>query len=261
MVIVAALFVIVPFLSWYGTWFGRELSDEQIETYLNDEEKPRNVQHALNRIVERMEKKDQSVRRWYPKIMSLAGHSIPQIREYAVWAMGHDNTSEEFHSRLREMLADEDAIVRGTAALWLVRFNDASGRPELVRMLTPVTVRAEDGGTVELIVEEEGSPVIRDAPLARIKRDDGQSVEIRAPQASRVETILVTDEGRVEAGAELMVLSPATEQVWEALRALYLVGLMEDVSFIERYARPLPGVPDYVQKQATDTLEAIRSRR
>ncbi|HEY7545930.1 MAG TPA: hypothetical protein VID27_13645, partial [Blastocatellia bacterium] len=44
MIVVAALFVIIPFLSWYGTWFGRELSDEQVETYLNDNEKPRNIQ-------------------------------------------------------------------------------------------------------------------------------------------------------------------------------------------------------------------------
>ena len=34
LVIVAALFIIVPFLTWYGTWFGRELSDEDLAKYL-----------------------------------------------------------------------------------------------------------------------------------------------------------------------------------------------------------------------------------
>ncbi len=30
LIIVAALFIIVPFLTWYGTWFGRDISDEEI---------------------------------------------------------------------------------------------------------------------------------------------------------------------------------------------------------------------------------------
>jgi hypothetical protein len=260
MAVVAALFVIVPFLSWYGTWFGRGLSDDQIETYINDDEKPRNIQHALNQIVERMEKGDESVRRWHPKIISLASHPIPQVREFAAWAMGHDNTSQEFHSTLLSMLEDENPTVRGTAALWLVRFNDASGRKELARMLKTTTLVAEESGAVEFLVSEEGLPVIAGAPLARVKKDDGQTVEIRAPQAGRIDSLKAVDESRVEAGAELIVLSPATEQVWESLRALYIVGQAEDAPFVERYARPLPGVPDHVQKQAAATLEAIRSR-
>ena len=34
LIIVAALFIIVPFLTWYGTWFGRGLSDQDIASYL-----------------------------------------------------------------------------------------------------------------------------------------------------------------------------------------------------------------------------------
>ena len=259
MLVVATLFVIIPFLSWYGSWFGRELSNEQVETYLNDNEKPRNIQHALNQIVERMEKGDQSVKRWYPKITSLAAHTIPQVREFAAWAMGHDNTAEEFHASLLSLLQDENATVRGTAALWLVRFNDASGRPELVRMLRFTTLRAEESGTIELLVKE-GLPVASGAPVARIKKDDGQTVEIRAKEAGRVSTLVVTDESRVETGADVMTLSPTIEQVWESLRALYLVGQTEDSPYVERYTRPLPGLPDQVQKQAAETMEAIRSR-
>ncbi len=258
--VVAALFIIIPFLSWYGSWFGRELSDEQVETYLNDNEKPRNIQHALNQIVERMEKGDGSVKRWYPKIISLAAHPIPQVREFAAWAMGHDNTAEEFHTSLLSMLQDENATVRGTAALWLVRFNDASGRPELVRMLSFTTVRAEESGTIEFLVKEEGLPVTGGAPIARIKKDDGQTAEIRAAEAGRVDSLAVASESRVEVGTDLMVLSPTVEQVWESLRALYLVGQMEDAPFVERYTRPLPGLPDQVRKQAAETMESIRSR-
>ncbi|MEW6213392.1 MAG: HEAT repeat domain-containing protein [Acidobacteriota bacterium] len=260
MIVVAALFVIIPFLSWYGSWFGRQLSDEQIETYINDDEKPRNIQHALNQIVERMEKDDSSVKRWYPKIISLSSHPVPQVREFAAWAMGHDNTSEEFHRALLSMLEDENSTVRGTAALWLVRFNDDSGRPELVRMLRFTTIRAEASGIIEFLMKEEGLPVMQGAPLARIKKDDGQRIEIRAAEAGRIDSLAVSDESRVEMGTDLMVLSPTVEQVWESLRALYLVGRMEDAPFVERYTRPLPGLPDQVQKQAAETMEKIRSR-
>jgi hypothetical protein len=260
MIVVAALFVIIPFLSWYGSWFGRQLSDEQIETYINDDEKPRNIQHALNQIVERMEKGDGSVKRWHPKIISLSSHPTPQVREFAAWAMGHDNTSEEFHRALRSMLEDENATVRGTAALWLVRFNDDAGRPELVRMLRFTTIRAEASGTVEFLMKEEGLPVMQGAPLARIKKDDGERIEIRAAEAGRIDSLSVSDESRVETGADVMVLSPTVEQVWESLRALYLVGRIEDLPFVERYLRPLPGLPDQVQRQAAETIEKIRSR-
>ena len=58
LIIVASLFIIVPFLTWYFTWFGRALSDEKIVEYLADEKKPRNIQHALTQIEARMEKND-----------------------------------------------------------------------------------------------------------------------------------------------------------------------------------------------------------
>jgi hypothetical protein len=57
-----------------------------------------------------------------------------------------------------------------------------------------------------------------------------------------------------------MTLSPSTEQVWEALRALFLVGQSEDIPYVERYTRPIATMPDSVLKQAASTLEAIRAR-
>ena len=49
MLVVILLFVVLPFLSWYGTWFGRPLSDKQMAEYLDDKEKPRHTQQALER--------------------------------------------------------------------------------------------------------------------------------------------------------------------------------------------------------------------
>lgn len=258
--IVVALFVIVPFISWYGTWFGRPLSDSKLEQYLNDQDKPRNVQHALAQIAGRMMEGDQSVKKWYPSLLAAAQNQVPEVRLTAAWAMGQDNTYQDFHPALRLLLEDPHPGVRHNAALSLVRFGDAAGRPELVRMLNPTSLQAEDEGSVEFIVKEEAVPVAAGAPLARITGSDGQISEVRAPEKGRIEYLAVADGARVEAGKEVLVLSPSEDQVWEALRALYLVGRAEDIPHIERYLRGVPGMGDRIQKQAFSTLEAIRAR-
>jgi hypothetical protein len=48
--------------------------------------------------------------------------------------------------------------------------------------------------------------------------------------------------------------------VWEALRALYLVGEPEDLPAIRIYERDLPEIPDRVKQQAILTEQAIRDR-
>src|SRR5215212_4449872 len=191
--IVVALFVIVPFFSWYGTWFGRELSDSQMESYLNDQNKPRNAQHALAQLGNRIIGGDQSAKRWYPSVIAASEHATPEVRLMAAWVMGQDNTYQDFHRALAPMLQDENAGVRHNAALALVRFNDNAARPELVAMLKPTTLRAPSDGTVEFIVKGEGTPVAAKMPLARIKQLDGQIVEMRAPEDARIETQLIED--------------------------------------------------------------------
>ena len=260
MLLVAGLFVIVAFLSWYGSWFGRPLSDSQIESYLKDQEKPRNAQHALAFIASRMKEGDQSMSRWYPAVVASSAHATPQVRLTAAWVMGQDNSFAEFHSALLPMLGDSDAGVRHNAALSLVRFGDPAGRPELTGMLESHTIRAVTAGTAELIVDDEGVQVAPGAPLVRIKQDDGQTREIHSVEEARIELLKISDGVRVEDGSELVVLAPSTEQAWEALRALYIVGGPDDIRFIERYVRPFAGLPDRIQKQALATIEAIRTR-
>src|SRR5947199_8651894 len=80
-IILAILFVVVPFLTWYLTWFGRSLSDDSITSYLNDEQNVRHVQQALTQIEERIEKNDGSVRSWYPKMVELLGSNSTGIRK------------------------------------------------------------------------------------------------------------------------------------------------------------------------------------
>jgi hypothetical protein len=55
-------------------------------------------------------------------------------------------------------------------------------------------------------------------------------------------------------------LSTDKEHVWEALRALYTIGGTEEIEDVQHFMRPIPGMPEKVQEQATLTLRAIQSR-
>src|SRR5918911_922279 len=140
LIILAVLFVVVPFLTWYLTWFGRPLSDAEMESYLRDEKNVRHVQQALTQIEERIEKGDASVRRWYPQVIALANSNVVEIRKTVAWVMGQDNKSEEFHAALLKLLADPHPIVRRNAAVQLVRFQDASGRSGLRATFQPFNI-------------------------------------------------------------------------------------------------------------------------
>jgi hypothetical protein len=64
----------------------------------------------------------------------------------------------------------------------------------------------------------------------------------------------------VTPGAEIATVAPGDEQVWEALRALYLIGQLDDLSAVLPYERELPEISDRVRQQATATEKAIRER-
>jgi hypothetical protein len=260
MAALAALMVAALFLTWYFTWFGRPLSDEQIEQYLRDDEKPRHIQHALLQIAHRIEKGDQSVKRWYGAVASLANHSLPEVRMMAAWTMGQDNSCQEFHNALLLMLSDIHPTVRHNAALALVRFGDPAARPELVSMLKPIIIKADSSGTVSMLPRDEGATIRAGSPIARIKSSDGKIRELSAPEAGHLHRWSVSEGSQVAPGDEIARLWPETEQVWEALRALYLIGQLEDIPHIEPYTQPIPGLPERIRKQATMTMSAIRAR-
>jgi HEAT repeat protein len=231
-----------------------------MEAYLHDQTKPRNVQHALSQIGDRIIGGDESVKQWYPSVISTSQHPVAEVRRVAAWVMGQDNKNAEFHSALLPMLEDSHPGVRHNAALALVRFNDAAARPELVAMLKPDTLLATGNGEVELIVKDEGRAVAANSPLARIKQGDGQTLEIRSPEAGRIQTIAVSDGANVNEGNELITLSPDIDQVYDALVALYILGTPDDMPYVQRYVGQVSGMPDRVHKQAVATLEAIRER-
>ena len=257
--ILAVLFVVATFLTWYFTWFGRELNDADITKYVSDEKHPRHVQHALLQIQDRIEKGNPSARQWYPKLLELAGSSEAEYRLTVAWVMGFDNKSNEFHQTLLKLLKDSEPIVRRNAALALVRFNDPSGRSELLATLKPYPVAATAAGLVSSTLNE-GSPISRGTLLARISKSDNQNSELRSPLTGKIEKVLAPNGSRVNAGDTVLTITSDAESIWEALRGLSLVGQAEDLPEIERYARGVDSLPDRIKEQAALTVKAIQSR-
>jgi len=259
LMVVAALFVIVSFLFWHESWFGRRLSNREIDQYLIDDQHPHKIQHALSQIADRIGQRDHAVKRWYPQVMALARHSSSEIRITAAWVMGQDPSSNEFHQVLRELLDDPALMVRRNAALELVRFRDASGRAEVVKMLQSYSVRAPDQGRVSIQLAEDQA-VATGTRLARIMQDSKSQIEVRSPLSGRIQSILAQNGAMVMTGDELMRIDSDADQVWEALRGLYLVGRSEDLPDVERYASGVSNMPDRIREQAILTAKAIQTR-
>lgn len=251
----AILFVAATFLAWYFTWFGRELSEADITKYLNDEKNPRHVQHALNQIQQRIERGDPNAKTWYPRLIALSDHPETEFRLTVAWVMGFDNKSPEFHEALKKLLQDQEPIVRRNAALALVRFGDASGRNELVSVLSPYPVRAPVNGVLASSLEE-GAEIARGALLARIQGADGKVIEIRSPLPGRINKILKTNGSQVSSGDEVLNLNSDEDSLWEALRGLSLIGTREDLPIIQSYAES-PDVSENIREQAKLTVKQV----
>ncbi len=256
--LVAWLIVLMPFLFWWNTWFGRHLSDQQITEYLNDNKHPRHIQHALVQLGDRMERHDASAATWYPDAMRLATHPVEEVRNTDAWIMGLDTSYAGFHLTLLNMLADSSTMVRGNAALSLVRFGDASGRPQIVALLQPARTVAPSAGRV-VDLDQAGTAVHSGGLIARLQ-DSDNATEVRSPISGRIRELAVMKGANVAAGAEIATVDPGTEQVWDALRALYLVGQIDDLPFVRVYQRDSPDFPDRVRQQAVLTEKAIKAR-
>ena len=259
LIVVAALFVIVPFWFWQETWFGRPLAEEELGKYFVDDAQPRHIQHALVQIGERMTQGDTSVARWYPQVIEQAKSPHAEIRITLAWVLGGDTRSEKFHEVLTELLQDSDPMVRRNAALSLVRFGDDSGREEILALLRPFTVEAPSDGTLTYQLSVE-TPVERGTLLARLETGQG-ILDIQSPVPGTVEQEMIPDESHVQEGQGIAVVAPGTEQVWEALRALFLVGREEDLPEIEPFARgEVAGMHEEIRQQAARTVEEMGRR-
>jgi hypothetical protein len=251
----ALLLVLFPFLFWRATWFGRSLSTEEIDSYLNNAAaKPRQAQHALVQIGERLGHGELNVRRWYPQVIQMTASPALELRQTAAWLMGQDHTYEPFHDALRKLLSDPSMMVRRNAALSLSNFQDKAALPELRAMLRPASIPSPASGAVRFRLKE-GEYVNPGTLVARVG-----DTEVRSVLPGEVRALRVADGAQVKPGDDLADISADKEHVWEALRALYAIGGREEEEDVQRYLRSTPGMPEKIHQQASLTLQAIEKR-
>jgi hypothetical protein len=172
--------------------------------------------------------------------------------------MGFDNQSQEFHQALLKLLRDQEPIVRRNAALALLRFNDGSGREELLAVLRPYSVKAPVEGVVASSLHE-GSTVARRTLLARIQQPNGEVVGLRSPLPGRVGRMSRPNGSAVSRDDELVSLNSDEDSVWEALRGLALAGTADDLPLVQSYADSSE-VSGRIKEQAGLTVQAINRR-
>jgi biotin carboxyl carrier protein len=252
--LLAFLMVLFPFLFWYQTWFGRKLTDTQLDEYFADRGKPRHTQHALVQIGERLQR-HQDVARWYPRVIEASSSQSLELRTTAAWIMGQDPKYAPFHQTLLRLIQDPQPMVRRNAALALAAFGDPASRPELTAMLRTYTVNAPAAGVVKYRLKL-GEYVNPGTLVARVG-----STEVRSAVPGEVRSLEKQEGAKVQAGDALADLGADKNHVWEALRALDLVGQPADLEDVERFTRPLPGISDTIVRQATLTAETIRTRK
>jgi hypothetical protein len=267
-VVLTLAFVIMPFLFWNATWFGRPITDAQIAKALADRSHPREIQHVLSQFETRIERNDPAVRNWYPQIVALSKDPIEEIRVTDAWVMGQDNTAPEFHQALLPMLNDPNPMVQRNAALSLVRFQDDSGHAQIVSMLQPYVMPATQSGILSTRLKP-GDAVNPGTLVAHIESSgDGQAAgksaaksnEVRAKVPGTVDHWLVKDGAAVSAGQPILALAPDQSMAWEALRALFLTGRREDLPNVNQFARGVDGMSPQLAQQAQATAKAIHDR-
>ncbi len=256
--ILAFLFVLMPFLFWRQTWFGEPLTDDELVKNFADVQHPRKIQHALVQVEKRISEGDPSASRWYPQVLEQAASEIHELRMTAAWVMGQDNKVPEFHRALLRLVKDAHPMVRRNAGLALVRFGDATGHHEVVALLQPFEMPATESGALDHRLQP-GDTVNPGTLIGRIHSGSGE-VEVRAEVPGTLERWLIAEGAAVEAGQGIATIAPDHASIWEALRALVLIGRAEDLPAVERYSNRFANIPEAIQQQARETARAIRER-
>ena len=258
------LFVLMPFLFWQATWFGKPLDNAQLAKSLNDRANPREVQHALSQLADRIlapspDVRD-SARPFYPQVVQIAQTGQDELRLTAAWVMGQDSSGPGFHEELLALLQDRNPMVRRNAALALVRFHDASGVAEIRSMLQPSAITAPSGGSSLEERLKPGDVINPGTLLAHIDVGDRARNELRSQIPGTIERWVVADKSPVVPGQPVLFVDPSNDEIWEALRALYLIGDAQDLPVLDNIARGAADVPLRVRQQAEIAASAIRSR-
>src|SRR6202051_4172399 len=200
----AWLICLMPFLFWWNTWFGRKLTDQQLNEYLHDAKKPRHIQQALVQVGERITRRDATAKQWYPELVSLAADPVEEGGNTAAWVMGQDPTGAGFHEALLKMLNDPSPMVRGNAALSLVRLGDATGRSQIVMLLQPTEITAPESGRI-VDADRPGTAIRQGGLIAKLQYGHEQTAEIRSPIPGRIRSVAGTG-ANIVAGEQIAVI-------------------------------------------------------
>jgi multidrug efflux pump subunit AcrA (membrane-fusion protein) len=95
--------------------------------------------------------------------------------------------------------------------------------------------------------------------VGRIRQGE-REIELRANISGRIERWLARDGAAVLPADGIASIAPSADMVWEALRALALIGRPEDEIDIEFYLHPIPGMPVRIENQARETIRSIQKR-
>jgi hypothetical protein len=132
--------------------------------------------------------------------------------------------------------------------------------PQLRDMLQPFTLAAPQAGTLKFCLKEQDA-VQSGGIVARISSVGGaNSVDVVSPMAGKVARLAAKEGGQIGARDAIAVIGPGEAQVFEALRALVLIGQPESLADVERFAAGVPGVSERVRQQALLTAQAIRQK-
>lgn len=256
------LFVLMPFLFWQATWFGKPLDNAQLAKSLNDRANPREVQHALSQLADRILAPSpamrDSAREFYPQVVQIAQTGQDELRLTAAWVMGQDSSVPGFHDELLALLQDSNPMVRRNAALALVRFHDAAGIAEIRSMLQPSNVAAPQAGALDQRLKP-GDAINPGTLVGRIDSGNAKN-ELRSQIPGTIDRWLVPDKSSVAQSQPILLVDPSNDEMWEALRALYLIGDAQDLPVLDNIARGASDVPLRVRQQAEIAASAIRSR-
>jgi biotin carboxyl carrier protein len=188
----------------------------------------------------------------------LTGASNIYVRRAAAQAMGEAPRREGFVQALLPLLSDQDLLLRRLAAESLGALEDPRGREVLLRAMEPHVVQAPFAGRMIAGVEL-GMRVSRTGQLAFIETEGVGRRPVKAPITGYVDWIHDTGTPVAE-GERVAVLLPGRDQIWRALRALYLVGQPHDVERIRKAIDDRSGLGRDVLSQKTETLEMIEER-
>jgi hypothetical protein len=214
----ASLLLVGPFFFWFFTWFGWSLDPAQITEALADPVRPAHAMQMLLQMGEKVSRNDQTMRRYYPRILALARHPDTDLRRTIAWFMGEDPTGPAFHQALLAMLRDPAPMVRRRAALSLANFHDPAARDELTRMLAPYVVTAEAPGHVEFRIQPRDTT----RPVTVVARIAGADLLAGVP--GTVSRHLAPSGAAIQKGQGVLEILPDPSQVREARHALSLLG-------------------------------------